>query len=356
MNVTDISKSQRYTDKTNRHVDVNDPKYYIHGELVADDARYTKPKSEKKLIADNHLLQTRDIQGAYPGWASGSKIERREFKNTNFVQDIEGAQADTIKHSITTTRITHPLDKVYQSLDGDLLVAHVVSLLPPSLVTKPTLRNVSNENTGSSSSSSGSNHTQAISSSDALTTQIIKQNQPKVRVMDPPEDNSTIPGLSVYKSTSAKASPRVPLSAIDSAAYSTASPVIPPKIPLGNTIGSGATPRSGRLSNIGTNVITTMGNDKTQPTSIAYADKFVSSEYLLVPMKSQESNPAAPSFNGKKPPLAKPTIDIPQLDIAHMNAIANKINSSRKSNPNSARINKADAELKQEILSVRQLQ
>ena len=348
MNVTDISKTQRYTDKTNRHVDVNDPRYYIHGDLVADDPRFTKPRSEKKLIPDNHLLQTRDIPGAYPGWSSAAgKIERREFKNTNFVHDIEGAQADTIKHSITTRRVTHPLDKVYQSLDGDLLVAPVMSLLPPSLVTKPTLRSVGSEN----SAGAAGGHTQAVSSGDTLSHQMEKQT-PKVRVTEP-EDSGSIPGLSTYKpSSSAKASPRVPLSAIDSAAYSTAAPVIPPK----TNYGSGATPRSARLSNTGATVLTA-GDTSKAPASIAYADKFVASEYLLVPLKPQDiTAPSAAPGQGKKPPLVKPTIDIPQLDLAQMNAIANKISSSRKSNPNSCRANKADAELKQEILSVRQLQ
>lgn len=47
--------------QTHRVSDVLDPAYYIHGMKVEDEKRYSKPKNLKGFIADNHLLQTRDI-------------------------------------------------------------------------------------------------------------------------------------------------------------------------------------------------------------------------------------------------------------------------------------------------------
>jgi hypothetical protein len=57
----------RFQDRTKRQVDVNSPTY-IFEKVIADDPRYTRPKQNKSFIPENHLLQTRDIAGAYPGW------------------------------------------------------------------------------------------------------------------------------------------------------------------------------------------------------------------------------------------------------------------------------------------------
>lgn len=69
------------------------------------------------------------------------KLEtRREIRNINFIQDIEGAQADTLKHTIVTKRRINPLYPVYQSLDdGEPLEPLVKPLLPPAIIKKPTL-------------------------------------------------------------------------------------------------------------------------------------------------------------------------------------------------------------------------
>lgn len=40
------------------------------------------------------------------------------WRNTNFVGDIVGAQADTVVHSIRTQRHVNPLNPTYISLDG----------------------------------------------------------------------------------------------------------------------------------------------------------------------------------------------------------------------------------------------
>lgn len=140
LNTQDISAPKhRFKDRTTRVTDPNNPSYYVNGMHYEDDA-YTKPKQQKPLIADNHLLQTKDIPGATPGWTPTYNFDRREFRNTNFIQDIEGTQADSIKHSIITKRQSNPLNPVYQALDpGELLEPLIPPLIPADLIKVPTV-------------------------------------------------------------------------------------------------------------------------------------------------------------------------------------------------------------------------
>lgn len=136
MEVGDISKqNSRYVDRTSRSTNALDPVYSIHSQVI--DTHF-KPTPARNYIADSHLLQTRDVPGAYSGWEPRS-VDRREFTNTNFVGDIEGAQADSIKHGITTNRELHPLLPYYPSLDGDVLPPCTASLLPVDKFSQPKL-------------------------------------------------------------------------------------------------------------------------------------------------------------------------------------------------------------------------
>lgn len=130
--------THRFKDRTTRVTDPNNPQYHVNGMDYADD-KYTKPKQPKAYIADNHLLQTKDITGATPGFKD-TRFERREIRNINYIADIEGAHADSIKHSIVTNRQSNPMAPVYQSLDaGELLQPVVLPLIPPAMVKVPTV-------------------------------------------------------------------------------------------------------------------------------------------------------------------------------------------------------------------------
>lgn len=149
-------KMKKYTDRTQRVTDLNNPVYTINGMTYQDDPRYGKPKPLPKEVRGSHLLQTHDIDGAYPGWG---RRERTEFRNLTSTRDIEGAQADTIKHSITTKRFTNCLTPVYQSLDGDgPLYPLIRPIMPAELITEPTLRSApKNKAVPAMTSSSGGN-------------------------------------------------------------------------------------------------------------------------------------------------------------------------------------------------------
>lgn len=94
---------------------------------VADDPVKSRPRPlPKAKDGPFYPLTTADIEGATPGWRPLPQVNppleaRRHFRNTNFMGDIPGAQADTVKHSICTKRHVNPLDPVYHSLDGEPL-------------------------------------------------------------------------------------------------------------------------------------------------------------------------------------------------------------------------------------------
>lgn len=94
---------------------------------VADDPIKSRPRPMPKAKdGPFYPLTTADIEGATPGWRPLPQVNppleaRRHFRNTNFMGDIPGAQADTVKHAICTKRHVNPLDPVYHSLDGEPL-------------------------------------------------------------------------------------------------------------------------------------------------------------------------------------------------------------------------------------------
>ena len=138
MSIGEITlKKKRFQDRGQRSTDLMNPIYEVNGMVIEDEARWTKPKPLKKFVPGNHLLQTRDIEGAFSGWG---RVDRREYRNIMNTMDVEGAQADTVKHTIASNRITNPLTPVYPSLDGEPLPPLLVPLLPHSIVSVPTLR------------------------------------------------------------------------------------------------------------------------------------------------------------------------------------------------------------------------
>ena len=64
------------------------------------------PKVEPRLCK----FQLNDIQGAKP---NASKLNRKDFYNTNYIGDIVGAQSDTLKKGLRTNRHTNPIDPKY---------------------------------------------------------------------------------------------------------------------------------------------------------------------------------------------------------------------------------------------------
>ncbi len=130
---------------TLRTVNCVEPVYEINGLVIADDPKHSKPKKQKDFIEDGHLLRTDDIIGANAQTKEFClrivpAANRREYRNTNFLADISGSKADSVKAGMQTLRTTNPLNPLYPSLDGggQILKAPLQPLIPETLVTVPT--------------------------------------------------------------------------------------------------------------------------------------------------------------------------------------------------------------------------
>lgn len=130
-------KNPRFQDRSTRRTNPVSPEYLIDGMKIKDDEKYSKPKPLKKFIEGNHLLRTDDIEGAKEGFG---KAQRSEVRNLMNIGDIHGAQADTVRSSMRTERVTNPLTPLYDSLDGEPIPPLLKPLVPQSFVKQPTLR------------------------------------------------------------------------------------------------------------------------------------------------------------------------------------------------------------------------
>ena len=124
LNVSDITGGGF---RTRRSTNPLTPSYHVNGMDIADDPVKSKPRSlPKTRDGPYYSLTTKDIEGTQIGWRLIPQVNppmeaRRHFRNTNFMGDIPGAQADTLKRSICTNRRVNPLNPEYMSLDGELL-------------------------------------------------------------------------------------------------------------------------------------------------------------------------------------------------------------------------------------------
>lgn len=124
LNVSDITAGGF---RTRRATNPLTPSYRVNGMDIADDPIKSRPRTlPKARDTPFYPLTTADIEGAQSGWRPLPQVNppveaRRHFRNTNYMGDIPGAQADTVKHSICTDRHVNPLNPMYASLDGELL-------------------------------------------------------------------------------------------------------------------------------------------------------------------------------------------------------------------------------------------
>jgi hypothetical protein len=133
--------NERFQDRTTRCVDPTAPVYTVNGIVIEDDPVRSKPKRLPKLIENGTFsLRTDDVIGATT-LSNPKRKERREVRNIMNTADVEGAQADTVQHSIISNRLTCPLFPVYQSLDdGAPNEAHIKPLMPAESIDFPSTR------------------------------------------------------------------------------------------------------------------------------------------------------------------------------------------------------------------------
>nr|CCA26088.1 conserved hypothetical protein [Albugo laibachii Nc14] len=130
MNIRDITDGKYHS---KRVTDVLNPIHTIHGYTTEDDplAHPFRPKLAKNTPFFS--LRTMDIEGARSGCAGKSIVgnnstDLRSLRSSNYIDDVEGAQADTHHHCIQTKRCTDPNVPQYTALDGRQVDASCVSV------------------------------------------------------------------------------------------------------------------------------------------------------------------------------------------------------------------------------------
>jgi len=166
--------------KSTRQSDPLNPSHFINGMEIKDDPK-SKPRQGPAARdagkAPTFCLTTQDIEGAQPGWKpkhlNGGIPEekRRHYRNSNFIGDIQGAQADSKTHGIRTMRMSDPMNPAYMSLDGTPLVDTARFAIPET--NHPNMRhNLTNAGQSIVGASRNLSFTQATGSTNAQIAQL----------------------------------------------------------------------------------------------------------------------------------------------------------------------------------------
>lgn len=119
----DVSDIMREGFVTSRSTNPMMPEYHIHGNHIAATHK-SKPKPlPRETNTPFFSLSTNDVPGAKAGFKYFPCVKeenRRQFRQTNRVDDIKGAVPDTLKRGLVSKRTTNPLQPNYKLLDGQL--------------------------------------------------------------------------------------------------------------------------------------------------------------------------------------------------------------------------------------------
>jgi hypothetical protein len=110
--------------KLHRMSDPQAPVHTIHGMTIQDDVLSAPRSRHRETNTPFYALDTHDIEGAVPGWKPKHKMggvapeQRRHFRNTNYVGDINGTTAGTRQRGLRSNRVTDPNAPSYTPLEG----------------------------------------------------------------------------------------------------------------------------------------------------------------------------------------------------------------------------------------------
>jgi hypothetical protein len=113
---------------------VLNPVYTVNGMTFSDDPLSRPLVQHPMRDKPSYALKTDDIEGAScsdPATAIVAGIvmaHRRNFRDTNVTADITGAKADTLLHSIRSTRRVDPNTPQYSALDGSRVDTSAISV------------------------------------------------------------------------------------------------------------------------------------------------------------------------------------------------------------------------------------
>ena len=124
---SDITKQQfvstRVTNPLNPSYTIRDENGQLAeiGEVVGSKPNVLPPERRQSELMKTSL-RTDDIMGATAG-TKGQGVfaenhARREYRDTNRVDDIEGAHSGSLRKAPRTNRVTNPLDPCYDAVGG----------------------------------------------------------------------------------------------------------------------------------------------------------------------------------------------------------------------------------------------
>jgi hypothetical protein len=114
--ILDVSDIAGQSFRTSRVTNPLEPTYFVNGAVVHNDDPKSKPRGAP--TAKNtpfYSLYNADVMR--PVTASVRPL----LRETNYVGDIPGAQADTVSYAFRTNRQVNPLDPEYTNLDGEIM-------------------------------------------------------------------------------------------------------------------------------------------------------------------------------------------------------------------------------------------
>ncbi|KAJ0395635.1 hypothetical protein P43SY_003291 [Pythium insidiosum] len=132
--ILDVADIVNVDFKSSRVTDVLNPVYKVNGMTYQDDALSHPKLLHPQRDKPSYALQTADIAGANPFDASKTVVggipneKRRHFRQTNRTDDITGATADTVLHSIRSNRRVDPTWPEYVALDGQRVDSTAMSV------------------------------------------------------------------------------------------------------------------------------------------------------------------------------------------------------------------------------------
>ncbi|KAG7390404.1 hypothetical protein PHYPSEUDO_007927 [Phytophthora pseudosyringae] len=131
LNVLDITNVDF---KSNRVTNVLNPVYTVNGMTFGDDPLSRPLAQHPRRDKPSYALKTDDIEGASCADPATTVVagivmaHRRNFRDANVTSDITGAKADTLLHSIRSTRRVDPNAPQYSALDGSRVDASAISV------------------------------------------------------------------------------------------------------------------------------------------------------------------------------------------------------------------------------------
>ena len=117
----DVSDIMSTGFKTTRTTNSLKPTYVVNGMVLQDDPGMAPRRLIRSRKGQKDFHDPSDIEGANSAYKSQKFANRRQIRNPIAIDDIPGAEADSVRYQLRTKRVTDPNNPSYTSLCGSRL-------------------------------------------------------------------------------------------------------------------------------------------------------------------------------------------------------------------------------------------